>query len=85
MRLNGYRQQVSSLLDPPPIPFPRLSFHIVLVRDRVEMRQDELADPGFPRNLAALPGMQVHLTRSIGWEGTVQHRHIGVATEPDEA
>jgi len=57
----------------------------VLVSNRIEMRQDELADPCLLGYLSALSGVQMDRAWSIGRERTVENGKIGISAETHEA
>lgn len=73
-------QQIFPFPDLPPILFSRLRLDIIAIRDRIEMRQDELADAGLFRYLAALSGVQMRGAWTIGGERAIKHRKIGIFT-----
>jgi hypothetical protein len=74
-------QQVFGLSYLPPILFRRLRLHIVTIRDRIEMREDELANASLLCHLTALPGVQMGGPWTVGWEGTIEHGHVGILAQ----
>jgi hypothetical protein len=65
--------------------FPGLALHIVPICNRVEVRQNELADSGLLGYLSTLSCMQMDRARPIGWKRTVKNSQIGLSAETHKA
>jgi hypothetical protein len=77
-QLDSNREQIPPFPNSPAVLLSSLSFDIIAIGNRVEMREDELAHRSLLGDLPALARMQVREAWAIGGEGAIKHGHIRI-------